>query len=129
MLEPEPTDRAEPGAVHWCLVYSNRDGRVIHVHQFIGGDSDVAESDAQKLRARMALGVARLHSDPKHLRVMHASQDFHLEPGMRCRVDLASGQLVTVPRPELPPDLGERVRARKSTPKKAAVKRSKKRRR
>src|SRR5262245_51906315 len=103
MLESEPTPRAEPAAVHWCLVYSNRDGRVIHVHQFIGGDPDVAESDAQKLRARMALGVAKLHSRVKNLAVLHAPRDFHLDPGMRCRVDLTSGQLVTAPRPKFSP--------------------------
>lgn len=89
-----------PGGVHWCIVYDSRNGRVVHVHQFIGEDVRTPEKEARNARAHFALQTAERHCDPTHLRVMHAPTNFCLEPGATCSVDLATGELVIRMEPE-----------------------------
>ena len=94
-LREQPPQRTD-----WAVVYDSRDGKVVHIHQFIGGDARISEKEARKARAQIALQVAEQHCDSKHLRVMLAPPNFHLEPGAMCRVDLASGELVQLMEPQ-----------------------------
>lgn len=99
MLQSTLREQPRKG-VHWCVVYDSRDGNVVHTHQFIGDDAYTSETEARNNRARMALQVAEQHCDATHLRVIHAPPSFNLEPGTMCRVDLASGELVTLTEPQ-----------------------------
>jgi hypothetical protein len=87
----------QPLAVHWYVVYDSRNGNVLHTHQFIDMDeaASPAETEAGNDRARIALQVAEQNGDAAHLRVIQAPDSFQLEPGMTCRVDVATGELVT----------------------------------
>ena len=89
-----------PQKMYWSVVYDSRDGSVVHIHQFIGEDVSVPETEARKTRAQTALQVAEQHCDSKHLRVAHAPPDFQLEPGAMCRIDPASGELIKLTEPQ-----------------------------
>jgi hypothetical protein len=110
----------QPVAVHWYVVYDSRNGNVLHTHQFIDMDKDVytAETEAGNDRGRMALQAAEQHGDATHLRVIQAPAGFQFELGMTCRVDVATGELVTDPHHSRR-EFKERIRAgteRKSRP-------------
>jgi hypothetical protein len=86
-----------PRPSHTSVVYSQGDGRVIHIHEFIGQGFDPEEC------AEMALGTVKTLLDPikalgilnfEDLRVLHVPYDLELRPGTRLRVDLASNELV-----------------------------------
>jgi hypothetical protein len=112
----------QPVAVHWYVVYDSRNGNVVHTHQFIDMDKDAytAETEAGNDRARIALQAAEQQGDAAHLRVIQAPASFRLEPGMTCRVDVATGELVTLTDPHHSRrEFKDRVRAgkeRKSRP-------------
>src|SRR5512147_1894243 len=86
--------------VHWCVVYDSRNGNVVHTHQFIGDDAYTSGTEAINNCARIALQVAEQHCDPTHIRVIHAPPGFHLEPGVKYRVDITSDELVTLTEPQ-----------------------------
>lgn len=99
MLESTFDDQHQK-RVTWYVVFDSRDGRVVHIHQFIDDDTYTLETEAPNNRTRMALQVAERYCDPTYLRVLHAPPNFSLEPGAMCRVDLASGELVMLAKPQ-----------------------------
>jgi hypothetical protein len=110
-----PAEQA-PAAAHVCVVYDPTDGRVVHIHEFIGDGFDRDEC------ARMALDTVKSLLEPlkslgviqsDNLKVLHA-RELELRPGAELRVDLTSNELVSSePRHPLV-DAIERSRARAS---------------
>src|SRR5262249_30351878 len=98
MVEFESTFKEKPPKSTFCVVYDQRDGRIVHMHEFIGDDTDIFGSDAQEARERIALDAAKRQSESKHLHVLHTPTEFRPEPEALYRVALPSGKLVTVPR-------------------------------
>jgi hypothetical protein len=113
----ESTLREQPlRGVHWCVVYDTRNGNVVHTHQFIGDDDYQSDTETRNNRARKVMQVANQHCDLTHLRVIHAPPSFHLEPGTMCRVDLESGELVTLTEPQYSlREFVKQARAKKAT--------------
>lgn len=90
-----PVEQAPP-ASHVCVIYDPADGRVVHVHEFIGTGFDPDEC------GRTALATVRSLHDPapsnatapwEALRILHAPRGFQLRPGA-IRVDLAKNEIV-----------------------------------
>jgi len=94
MIEFESTFDEQPPTVELCVVYDQRDGRIVHMHGFVGdGKTGIFGPDAREERERTALDLAKRGGESEHLRVMHAPPSFRLEPEVLHRVDVASGQL------------------------------------
>jgi hypothetical protein len=53
-----------------CVVYEERDGRVVHVHEFVGDGTGLFGKDGEEERWRMALETARHHTDSSHLQTL-----------------------------------------------------------
>jgi hypothetical protein len=85
-----------------CVVYDERDGRVVHVHEFIGDGTGLFGKEGEAERAQMALATARQHSEPSVLRTLHAPREFRLEEERVYRVDLGARTLVAR-EPKRPP--------------------------
>jgi hypothetical protein len=112
MEEFESTTDAERSLISTvCVVYDERDGRVIHVHEFVGDGTGLFGGDGEEDRSRMALETARQHTAPEALRTLHVPRDVRLESEKVYRVDLVSQTLV-VREPKRPSlrDLIERRR-------------------
>jgi hypothetical protein len=96
MIESTPSDYT-PQSSRWCVVYDDRDGRVVHVHEFIG-EPPCGERDSLEEYARVALETARRFHQPGHLRVLHVPAGFEIQDRARYRVDAQSGEIVAVSR-------------------------------
>ena len=96
MFEFESTFEERKPQSKISVVYDKRDGRIVHMHEFIGDDTGLFASDALETRERMAREAAARNGDPEHLRIMHAPAKFRRKPEVRYRVDLESGKLVTL---------------------------------
>jgi hypothetical protein len=86
-----------------CVVYDEIDGRIVHVHQFLGDGTGIFGPDGEKEQKEMALSMARQHTDPSRLRTLIAPADFQPEDGKLYRVDLKGtliGREQRRPRPE-----------------------------
>jgi hypothetical protein len=109
-----PVQQAPPAA-HVCVVYDPTDGRVVHIHEFIGVGFDPGDC------ARMALDTVRSLLEPAkslgviqsdRLKVLHAP-GLTLRPGAEFRVDITSNELVSSEPRHLLVDAFERSRARR----------------
>jgi len=78
---------------HWYVVFDSRDGRVVHVHQFICAD-DVEQPMDPKSREALALEAANERVPSADLRVMPVPAGHRMEPGVTYRVDTESERLV-----------------------------------
>src|SRR5512134_3059662 len=78
-----------------CVVYDERDGRIVHTHEFIGDGSGIFGREGREEQERMALDFVKRHEEPQRLKVMQAPPDFQLEPETVHCVDQSSGQIVT----------------------------------
>ena len=97
MFDFESTLDAPRPKSKFCVVYDQRSGAVVHMHQFIGDDTGMWGPDGKDTRERMALETAKQNSEAEHHRVMHAPANFRYKPDALYRVDLKSGKLKTVP--------------------------------
>lgn len=84
----------------WCLVYDTRDGRVIHIHEFIALDIDNAASTEELERQALSHVVRR--EDPSYLRVLHPPAEMLPDPTVVYRVNLRDGALQVLPRFPIP---------------------------
>jgi hypothetical protein len=95
-MEFESTLKDEAPKSEVCVVYDKQDGRIVHVHEFIGDGTGVYGPQGQEERARVALEGARgLPNAPKQLQVLHVAKGFQLAPNTVYRVDVAKGKLVS----------------------------------
>ncbi len=78
-----------------CVVYDERDGRIVHMHEFIGDGTGMLAPDAEAERARVALERAVHHHGHEHLRAAHAPRDFRFEPNTLYRFDVKAGKLAS----------------------------------
>jgi hypothetical protein len=85
-----------------CVVYDERDGRVVHVHEFVGDGTGLFGEEGEEERARMALETARQHTEPSNLRTLPAPSDFQIEPEKVYRVDVSTHRIVAR-EPKRPP--------------------------
>ncbi len=98
MLEFESTLEEPPPSVEICVVYDQRNGRILSMHQFVGDGTGLFGPEGKDERERLALHTVRQeHRDVSDAdrRVMHTPPDFRLEPQTIYRVDLDTSSLVT----------------------------------
>ena len=95
MSEYASTTPEEPGdqVTTTCVVYDESDGRVVHIHEFIGDGKGLFGRDGEDEQTELALSTARQHTEPAQLRVMIAPRGFTLDLLKTYRVD-AEGDLV-----------------------------------
>ena len=100
----------------WCLVYDARDGRVVHIHQFIA--LDAANACSPEELEKQALNNVVHCDDPSYLKVLHPSVDMRPDPFMVYRINPKDGTLQVSPRsiPEELPMLKKLSQQRKSIP-------------
>lgn len=77
-----------------CVVYDERDGRVVHAHEFVGDGTGLFGKDGEGERWRMALETARQHDDSSHLQTLNAPSDFRIEPDKIYRVEPSTRRLL-----------------------------------
>jgi len=85
---------------HRCLVYSQVDGRVVHIHEFIGKPESGDKPDKSAAREKLALEHAERICDKERvkksdLKVLHNPPEFERKTGKEYRVDVKSGKLHT----------------------------------
>ena len=94
-MEFQSTFKGEPPVSETCVVYDQRDGRIVLVHEFIGDGTGVYGSQGKDERARIALQDAAQHAGSgEHLQVLHLERDFRPAANTVYRVDVAAGTLV-----------------------------------
>jgi hypothetical protein len=88
MIDFESTTAEPSPKSELCVVYDARDGRIVHMHEFIGDGTAMFAPDAQEDRERIALAaVSDLHGDLENLGVLPTPTDFRLEADAIYRVD------------------------------------------
>ena len=98
MLEVESILEEPPPIIEICVVYDQRNGRILSMHRFVGDGTGLFGPEGKDERERMALHAVRQeHTDvgDADRKVMHAPSDFHPEPRTIYRVDLDANRLVT----------------------------------
>ena len=98
MLEFESTLEEPPPSVEICVVYDQRNGRILSMHQFVGDGTGLFGPEGTDERERMALHTVRQeHRDvgDADRKVMHAPPDFRPEARTIYRADLDTSSLVT----------------------------------
>ena len=94
-MEFQSTLQGEPPVSETCVVYDQRDGRIVLVHEFIGDGSGVYGPQGKDERAQITLQDAAQHAGtPEHLQVLHLERNFRPAPNTVYRVDVAAGTLV-----------------------------------
>ena len=95
MIEFDSTFSHEKPAIELCVVYDQRDGRIVHMHGFLSGKvTGILSPDKQKERERVALERAAHHWGAENLKVAHVPRDFKIVPGAMYRFDQQSSKLV-----------------------------------
>lgn len=95
-MEFESTLPEEAPKSEVCVVYDKRDGRIVHVHEFIGDGTGLSGPKGREERERLTLEGARSSPDaPKQLQVLHLERGFQLAANTLYRVDVAKGKLVS----------------------------------
>jgi hypothetical protein len=94
-MEFQSTFPAHKPTSHKCIVYDDRDGRIVLVHEFLGdGKTGVFGQEGQTERERITLESARQHfTSAEHLKTLHVSPEFPWDPHSLYRVDVESGNL------------------------------------
>ena len=97
MLEFESILDEPPPIVEICVVYDQRNGRILSMHQFVGDGTGLFGPEGTDERERLALHTIRQqHRDVGEAdrKVMHAPADFHPAHRTIYRVDLDMNGLV-----------------------------------
>ena len=98
MIEFESTRDEPPPSVEVCVVYDQRDGHILSMHQFAGDGTGIFGPEGRDERERMALDTVKEQHrgvGDADRKVLHAPRDFRPESGTIYRVDLSSNTLVT----------------------------------
>jgi hypothetical protein len=96
-MEFESTMKSEKPVAQTCVVYDQKDGRIVMVHEFIGDGTGVYGPQGQEERARLTLEDARKNQQAgERLQVLHLEPNFRPAHNTVYRVDLSSGKLVAV---------------------------------
>ena len=109
-MEFQSTLQDQPPQSETCVVFDQRDGRIVLVHEFIGDGTGLYGPQGGEERARITLDSARhRHKEPGQLQVLHLPRDFRWEPQTLYRVDVPSGKLVVRARLEDAARMGRRT--------------------
>ncbi len=92
----QPFEQAGPAA-HVSVVYDASDGRVLHIHEFIGAGFEADECGTIALEAvkpllehLQSLGASR----PAQVKVLHVPKSFQFRPGGPLRVNVSTYELM-----------------------------------
>jgi hypothetical protein len=95
-MEFESTIKGEKVTSEVCVAYDKSDGRIVHVHEFVGDGTGTYGPKGREERARLTLESAkRLPKAPKQLEVLRVESGFRWEPKTIYKVDVAKGKLVS----------------------------------
>jgi hypothetical protein len=98
-VEFESTLKEDRPVVETVVVY-DKDGRIFHVHDFIGDGTGLTDSKARAVRERITMYDAKGFANaPKGLKALHLERGFTPAPGTAYRVDVAKVKLA-VQRPK-----------------------------
>lgn len=78
-----------------CVVYDERDGRIVHSHEFVGDGAGLFGPEGDDERSGKALAIAKQHAEPTRVQTLHLPSDFRLDRDKTYRVDVASREIVT----------------------------------
>jgi hypothetical protein len=94
MIDFVSTFEGDHPKVEICVVYDERDGRIVHTHGFLGDGTGMLAPESKAEREHTALERAACHHGSGHLGVVHAPADFRFERNMVYRYDVKAGKLV-----------------------------------
>ena len=94
-MEFETTLKSDHPTSETVVVYDKQDGRILHVHEFIGDGMGLYGPQGREERARISLEGARHHPNaPQRPQVLHHEHSFRWEHNTLYKVDLATAKIV-----------------------------------
>jgi hypothetical protein len=99
MIDFVSTLEGDRPTVEMCVVYDERDGRIVHTHGFIGDGTGMLAPAAEAQRAKAAFERAAHHHGADNLRVAHVPHGFRFQADAPYRFDVKAGELVSLSQP------------------------------
>lgn len=94
MSEFETTvEEDRDSVIEHCVVFDPSDGRVVHVHQFIGDGSGLFGPDGQAERERIAMERVRARGPVERLEALHLPSGFRPDREVLYKVDVKARAL------------------------------------
>jgi hypothetical protein len=88
-LDDEPTSTL-------CVIYDGREGRIAHIHEFIGDGTGMFGPEGETERERIAFEFIKGREQSRDLRALHPSPGLQFEPEALYKVDPSSQEIVKV---------------------------------